>query len=98
MVYSLIAHKWEVEVLWTLERAVRKAEVLPDVDANIKKLHDERHEEEKAMRQGEGMDEEKENDARKASGQSRSRKEATTRPRPPGSKRLKNIPGSSYEF
>ena len=98
MVYSLVSHKWEVEVLWTLERAVRKAEILPDVDANIKKHHEERHEEKKALRQSETMEDDHEEKEEKASKKSRQRNVSTSRPRPPGSRRLKNIPVNSYEY
>merc|ERR1719309_1646229 len=42
-VYSIISQKWEVNNLWEIERSVRLAEALPEVDANIKKKLKERH-------------------------------------------------------
>jgi len=42
-VYSIISQKWEVNILWEIERSVRLAEALPEVDANIKKKLKERH-------------------------------------------------------
>ena len=101
MIYSLVSHKWEVEVLWKLERAVRKAEVLSDVDANIKKQHVQRHDEKestRAERGEEGVEVGGGGGGEEKSTTRRSRVVIEGKPGLPGSRKLKRFSGASYEF
>ena len=100
VIYNFVSQKWEVEVLWKLERAVRKAEVLPDVDANIKKQHEERHEEKSGSSVREGMEGvglgAREDDEEKSARRTRMAKEG--KPGLPGSRKLKRFAGPTFEF
>lgn len=42
-VLSLVAHKWEVDIVWRIETAARKMTSIFNVNANIKRLHTYRH-------------------------------------------------------